>query len=1018
MYDVREQMAMHRTIEIVQQHWKEMTGLKPPAEEPVSGQVQDMGQSSDKTESLPVPSPDDPHLATALARARQATVAVEESGVSGVLVTPDGYVVTCAHHRDPRGTVVTIHLADGRAVQGKMLGRHPLLDIGLAKVTEPGPWPHTQLGSAAALKPGDLCLAFGYPSSDPDGVRRPRWQEAIVRVGRIRDTSSATEELRTSCGSMGGGGYSGGGLFDAQGRLIGVHQGPGRHSSIDLVKKYWDLLVKGSSVEDPVPFDRSPTAGAFRKAVQNIPPITVEVLGDQRRRALGTIVSGDGYVLTKASELRGSISCRLADGRTLPATVAKVAPQNDLALLKIEATSLPRIPWSRREDVPVGSFVGALRHGEPAVVGAVAIPTRAIARAPGWLVLGKVKDAKGGVEVVELRGIWRSHTPLREGDVIVHVAGHPTPNVKTFEELTRKSEVGVPFAFAGDPIRVGVRRDGKDMELRFPLLSPTHDAFGTTSLRNSGFPAVFDTDAIIRKDSCGGPVVDRSGEVVGITIAMPTEQRVYVVPATIARNVAEGKEAAGIPGVSIGSAAGPPTLDEIKTRLKQQRSKIESLYVQTKTEYKSPFSAEELQEIHVGGSDLGLAREHYCAFKGLKRYYRYVELYGDISPLPPEPELPDDATAAEKAAHKWKVDQRKRFEEEASWLPRTVCTRMDHARGFNGKMLWERTASDRTHPDGRVERGVPSVDSHIVNRTPWVPSGEYLYWLGWVTVGEDLATVSTAQADVCYLGSLPALLERWSYSMSQATEVIDGAKCVVLTGVIERTVGTGHVVKRNDKLWLDLDHGLALRKREWKSEAGGTVFRQVTSNWQEFALGFWLPAEIEIQTIVPPRATRYAEKYRDRVVLSRHVTLVQCIVNQVEDDLFEVPVKPGDQVEDPGAKATIEGGDTSTKSLHKAAAEGNIGQVKSLISQGADVNTNDKKGRTPLHFAAEYGYKDVAELLIAKGANIDAISGIGLTALHRAALGGHKGVVELLIAKDADVNAKNMRNKMTALHYA
>ncbi|UCE50643.1 MAG: hypothetical protein JSW47_10855 [Phycisphaerales bacterium] len=73
--------------------------------------------------------------------------------------------------------------------------------------------------------------------------------------------------------------------------------------------------------------------------------------------------------------------------------------------------------------------------------------------------------------------------------------------------------------------------------------------------------------------------------------------------------------------------------------------------MQTKTEYKSPFSAEELQEIHVGGSDLGLAREHYCAFKGPKRCYRYVESYENVPSLPPAPELPDDATEAQRGEH-------------------------------------------------------------------------------------------------------------------------------------------------------------------------------------------------------------------------------------------------------------------------------------------------------------------------------------------------------------------------------
>lgn len=563
LYHSREQMAEHRRIDIIERRWRELAGRKAATEGRVGGQLQETGQFLGKMQLSPVPSTDDPRLAPAVAKASQATVAIEgpNLGVSGVLVSPDGYIVTCAHHGKPRGTAATIHLADDRAVPGELLGRHPLLDVGLAKITAPGPWPHTQMGSAAAVKPGDLCLALGYPSFDDDGLRRPRWHEVVVRVSRIRDTSMVEEELRSTFESWGG--DSGGGLFDSQGRLIGVHKGGGpdglaRQASIDLVKKHWDLLVKGSPAEDPVPFDRSPTAEAFRNAIQHVPPLTVEVLSDekrhQKRQALGTIVSSDGHILTKASELRRSVFCRMPDDRTLPATVSSVSREHDLALLKIEAAGLPQIRWSRREEIPVGSFVGALRFCEPAAVGVVALAPREVARAAGWLVLGEVKDATGGVEVVELRGIWRLRTPLRKGDVILHVEGRPTPDVKTFEALTDQDQVGVPFVFAGDQIRVGVRRNGKEMEFRFPLLSPTHDGLGTTSLRSSGFPAVFDTDAIITKDSCGGPLVNRLGEVVGISIAVPTEGRVYVIPAAIARRMAEGKTSATSPQSGTGGS--------------------------------------------------------------------------------------------------------------------------------------------------------------------------------------------------------------------------------------------------------------------------------------------------------------------------------------------------------------------------------------------------------------------------------------------------------------------------------
>lgn len=562
-YHSQDQMTRHSTIEIINTHWKELAGRKPAAEGRVGGRHKETGQSLDKIQPPPVPAPDDPRLAPAVAKARRATVAIEgpDLDMSGVLVSPDGYIVTCAHHRKPRGTAATIHLADGRAALGELLGRHPLLDVGLAKITAPGPWPHTQMGSAAAVKPGDLCLALGYPTFDDDGLRRPRWHEVVVRVSRIRDTSFVEEELWSSCELWGG--DSGGGLFDSQGRLIGVHIecGPdslARQASIDLVKKHWDLLVKGSPAEDPVPFDRSPTAEAFRNAVRHVPPLTVEVLSDERRhrkrRALGTIVSSDGHILTKASELRGSVFCRMPDDRTLPATVSGVSREHDLALLKIEAAGLPQIGWSRREEIPMGSFVGALTFREPAAVGVVALAPREVARAAGTLVLGEVKDATGGVEIIELRGIWRLRTPLRKGDVILHVEGRPTPDVKTFEALTDQDEVGIPFVFAGDPIRVGIRRSGKEMQLRFPLLSPTHDGLGTTSLRSSGFPAVFDTDADVKKDCCGGPIVDRLGKVVGISIAVPTEGRVYVVPAAIARRMAESKTPATSPQSGIGES--------------------------------------------------------------------------------------------------------------------------------------------------------------------------------------------------------------------------------------------------------------------------------------------------------------------------------------------------------------------------------------------------------------------------------------------------------------------------------
>lgn len=80
--------------------------------------------------------------------------------------------------------------------------------------------------------------------------------------------------------------------------------------------------------------------------------------------------------------------------------------------------------------------------------------------------------------------------------------------------------------------------------------------------------------------------------------------------------------------------------------------------------------------------------------------------------------------------------------------------------------------------------------------------------------------------------------------------------------------------------------------------------------------------------------------------------------------------------------------------------------AKLLIDEGANVNSKDDFGRTPLHLAAESCQKDIIELLLVKGAEIDEKDeDYGFTPLHYAARFGNKHVVEYLITKGSDINA-------------
>ena len=58
--------------------------------------------------------------------------------------------------------------------------------------------------------------------------------------------------------------------------------------------------------------------------------------------------------------------------------------------------------------------------------------------------------------------------------------------------------------------------------------------------------------------------------------------------------------------------------------------------------------------------------------------------------------------------------------------------------------------------------------------------------------------------------------------------------------------------------------------------------------------------------------------------------------------------------------------------LTYAARAGNAEAAKLLIAAGADVNTRNKQGITPLHAAAAFASLEVVRILIAAGADVDA----------------------------------------------
>lgn len=91
--------------------------------------------------------------------------------------------------------------------------------------------------------------------------------------------------------------------------------------------------------------------------------------------------------------------------------------------------------------------------------------------------------------------------------------------------------------------------------------------------------------------------------------------------------------------------------------------------------------------------------------------------------------------------------------------------------------------------------------------------------------------------------------------------------------------------------------------------------------------------------------------------------------------------------------------------LIKAAGNGLFEDVKECFNSGANLESRDHDGNTPLRLAARAGYFDIANFLIKAGSNVDAKNNLGSTPLMVSSGQNHPEIVKILIDAGANLNA-------------
>ncbi len=180
---------------------------------------------------------------------------IEHGLGSGVIISPDGYIVTNNHVVDG-ATDIRVTLTDRRILSAKLIGADPLTDLAVIKVDETN-LPSVPLGDSTKLHPGQSVLAFGNPlgfrftvtRGIVSALNRPNPYAADRRApGQFIQTDAAINP-----------GNSGGPLVNARGEVVGINtflisqtggfSGMGFAIPTQVVRPVVDELIRSGKIE-------------------------------------------------------------------------------------------------------------------------------------------------------------------------------------------------------------------------------------------------------------------------------------------------------------------------------------------------------------------------------------------------------------------------------------------------------------------------------------------------------------------------------------------------------------------------------------------------------------------------------------------------------------------------------------------------------------------------------------------------------------------------------------------------
>ena len=354
---------------------------------------------------------------------RQGQPEIEHGLGSGVVISPDGYIVTNNHVVD--GAVdIRVRMSNGRVMKAKLIGTDPLTDLAVLKVNATDmtsvPW-----GDSRELRPGQTVLAFG----NPYGFRFTVTRGIVSALNRANPDSSNRskpgEFIQTDAAINPG--NSGGPLVDARGEVVGINtflvspsgtfSGMGFAIPTQIVRPTVESLIRygkvshgriGIGISDVTPenakfFDDSTASGGVVTQVDPDSP------GAKAGLQIGDVITQiDGQKVSDAGELQVVV------GQKQPGTKINLTVLRNGKSMTIPVTLEAMDGHAGENGASAGESQGKMRWGIG--LGNLTPDMRDQLQAP--------RDIHGAVIEQVQPGSSADNAGLQQGDIILEVNRH------------------------------------------------------------------------------------------------------------------------------------------------------------------------------------------------------------------------------------------------------------------------------------------------------------------------------------------------------------------------------------------------------------------------------------------------------------------------------------------------------------------------------------------------------------------------------------------------------------------